>query len=190
MHWICRNLEDFSEEQLQAVQAALTPSRSAHILRLRHREDQIRSLAAEAAVYQLLQDHYGITDAKLHREDSGRPYLSGCQLYVSIAHSGHKIACAVSENPVGIDIERLRPVGKKLCDHVCLPEEKAFVLGGSPEQENYTDEEVLRRFFQVWTAKEAQFKKLGTGITNFKSFNILTLPRQLELLEDYVLHIV
>ena len=48
----------------------------------------------------------------------------------------------------------------------------------------------MQRFFEIWTAKEAYFKKCGTGITNLKSVNSLTLSRQMHILGDYILHII
>ena len=85
MHWTCCNISDFSAERLQQVYACLSPSRKEYIDRLHRPEDKNRSLAAEALVYQLLHRHYGITDALLHREDNGQPYLTGCELQVSIS---------------------------------------------------------------------------------------------------------
>ena len=94
----------------------LSSSRKVRIDRLRRQEDRQRSLAAELLVYQLLEQHWGITTAKLHCKDNGQPYLSGCDLHVSISHSGDWVACAVSSCPVGIDIERIRP-GKGSLSH-------------------------------------------------------------------------
>lgn len=188
MYWICRNTQDFSHAQLQGAYARLSPSRKEHIDRLRRDADKRRSLAAQLLIEQLLFDHYGLTDIPLHREAGGRPYLTGCPLYVSISHSDELVACAISSESVGIDIERIRPTRRNLFQKVCVDEELAYVQPG-PEA-LCTDPESLRRFFEIWTAKEAYFKKRGTGITDLKSVNVLTLPRQTHFMEDFVLQIL
>lgn len=192
MHWAVRALSSFSQQRLEKIYGNLTPSRKEHIDRLQRQEDRLRSLAAEALTLQLLQEHYGITTAQLHRKESGQPYLTGCRLYVSLSHSGDMVACAVSSAPVGIDIEHIRPVKPNLIHRVCVTEEADYVLAGSilPEGQPCDDPTVLRRFFEIWTGKEAYFKKCGTGITDLQAVNILALPRQTHMAEDYLIQII
>ena len=94
----------------------------------------------------------------------------------------------IGEEPVGIDIERIRPVKEGLCRRVCTPEELAY-LQAAPEELS-SDPASLRRFFEIWTGKEAYFKKCGTGITNLRSVNVLSLSRQVHTVEDYILQII
>lgn len=195
MDWTCCELGRFSVSDLENAYSRLSPSRKAHIDRFRRVEDKNRSLAGELLVQQLLREHYGITDAQLHRSDSGQPYLTGCRLYVSISHCEEMVACAVSEAPVGIDIERIRPIDRKLCGKVCVPEEMHYVLGEGNmlarlRLGEIRDPEILQRFFEVWTAKEAWFKKCGTGITDLKSVNVLPKPRQLQKIGEYILQVM
>lgn len=192
MHWSYCDTGRFSDEALHKAYASLSPSRKTHIDRLRQQEDQRRSLAAELLVQSTLQQHYGITRACVHRKPNGQPYLEGCDLHISISHSGSMVACAVSERPIGIDIEQIRPVNLKLCRHFCVDAEKNYLLRSQPEPEDPEchDPEILDRFFEIWTAKEAYFKKCGTGITDLKSVNILELKREMHKLDGYILHII
>lgn len=192
MHWSYCDIGRFSEESLRKTYANLSPSRKNHIDCLRQQEDKRRSLAAELLVQSLLQQHYGIPSACVHRKPNGQPYLKGCKLHISISHSGPMVACAVSEKPVGIDIEQIRPVNLKLCRHFCVEAEKDYLLNGKPEPEDpqCNDPAILDRFFEIWTAKEAYFKKCGTGITDLKSVNILELKREMHKLDGYILHII
>jgi len=67
-----------------------------------------------------------------------------------------------------------------------------YLLAGkeSADENPCRDPEILHRFFQIWTAKEAYFKKCGTGITNLKSVNILPMERQCFQIEDYFIQIL
>ena len=189
MHWACSRIWDFSESDIQGLYARLSPSRKTRIDRLRRPEDKRRSLAAELLVYDLLKKHGNISTAQLHCHDNGQPYLSGCKLSVSISHSEDVVACAISETPVGIDIERIRPIDLRMCRLVCLPEELEYV-SPPPAEGVCHDEEILRRFFEIWTAKEAYFKKCGTGITNLKGINVLPLQRQVYQLDGYLIQLL
>ena len=188
MHWSCCQIADFSGESLQQLYAQLSPSRKEYIHRLRRTEDRTRSLAAELLVYRLLQEHYTITGAQLHRKSTGQPYLTGCDLYVSISHCDDRVACVLSRNPVGIDIERIHPITPSLCRRVCVDAELAYLQ--IQQEEDYRDPAVMHRFFEIWTAKEAYFKKHGTGITDLKSVNILPLQRHIHTFGDYILQIL
>ncbi|MBQ7340929.1 MAG: 4'-phosphopantetheinyl transferase superfamily protein [Oscillospiraceae bacterium] len=192
MHWSYCDVGRFSAEALERIYTNLSPSRKEHIDRLRRPEDKTRSLAAEGLLQTLLREHYGITNAKLHRASNGRPYLANSHLHISLSHSDQMVACAVSEDPVGIDIEKIRPMSLKICRHLCVEEEKAYLLSdsGLTENDECQDPEVLRRLFEIWTAKEAYFKKQGTGITDLKSVNVLHLERETHNLENYILTII
>ena len=71
MHWMHCNITDFSADALQQAYAGLSPSRKEHIDRFYRQEDKKRSLAAELLVQKLLQEHYGIREAVLHRQSNG-----------------------------------------------------------------------------------------------------------------------
>lgn len=192
MHWSYCDVDRFSAEALQRIYTNLSPSRKEHIDRLRRPEDKTRSLAAEGLLQTLLREHYGMTDAKLHRASNGRPHLENSHLHISLSHSDQMVACAVSEDPVGIDIEKIRPMSLKICRHLCVEEEKAYLLSdsGLTENDECQDPDVLHRLFEIWTAKEAYFKKQGTGITDLKSVNILALPRQTFVFENYMVQVI
>lgn len=191
MHWDYCKIADFTEEQLQRAYGQLTPSRKARIDSLRRREDRNRSLAAELLVYRLLQQYWNITEVKLQSTSDGKPYLEDCPLQVSISHCNDVVACAISRDPVGIDVEYIRPINLKVCNHICVPEEVAYISAGEQDfTDPCTDPAVLRRFYEVWTAKEAYFKKLGTGMVNPKSANILPLQRQVCVTEGYFIQII
>ena len=188
MHWSCRRITDYTQSQLQEVYVRLSASRKERIDRLHRQEDKQRSLAAERLVCELLKEHCDVTAAQLCCKSNGQPYLEDCRLQVSISHCEQMVACAVSQNPVGIDIERIRPVDLRITRHTCVPEELDYLQ--TDKQGVCSDPDVLRRFFEIWTAKEAYFKKCGTGITDLKSVNILTLQRQVYTMDDYLIQIV
>lgn len=176
MNWRIAAVADFSEAELAAAYDTLSPSRKAHIDQFRHAGARAQSLAAEALLRRLL-GQLGI-DAAVVRLPSGQPVLADGSAFISIAHCEDYVVCAVNPSPIGIDIEKIRPVKKGMAEKICTAEELQYV------------QESEERFFEVWTAKEAYFKMQGTGITNFQNINILTLPRQTFRQGEYLITLV
>ena len=75
----------------------------------------------------------------------------------SISHCKHGIAVAISEKPIGIDIEYLREAKPELVARTMNEEEQAKIWAA--ESPNIA-------FTQLWTQKEAVLKMQGTGITS------------------------
>ena len=114
MKWRIASVEDFSEDDLAAVYEALSPSRKAHIDAFRHPGAKKQSLTGEALLRRLLGN-----DAIIERLPSGQPVLSDGSAFISIAHCDDYVVCAISEKPVGIDIEKTRPVKPGMAEKVC-----------------------------------------------------------------------
>lgn len=173
MNWSVASVNDFSDAELAQVYRTLSPSRKAHIDTFRHEGAKKQSLAAEALLRRMLG-----MDAVVERLPSGQPVLADRSTCISIAHCEDYVACAVSEKPVGIDIEKIKPVKPGMAERVCTAEELQFVQSDDS------------RFFEIWTAKEAYFKMKGTGITGLQSINILPLPRKVFRQGAYIIQLV
>ncbi len=184
MFWELIKITDISSKDLDAAYNALHPSRRAHIDCLKQERDRLCSLGGEILAKKLLKKHYGIDNAVIVRADNGRPYVMDSNIYISISHCDENVVCAVDTAPVGIDIERIRPVKEALINRVCTMEEAEYLSSAK------SGEEGLYRFFEVWTAKEAYFKKQGTGITQLNSINVLNLKRQVTRMDDYLIQTV
>lgn len=183
------SLSDLSPEQYRAVWARLSPRRQEHISRLKKAEDQQRSLACSHLALELSRQlgWQGLLD----RAENGCPTLPGSGLYVSLAHSAQLVAAAVSHRPVGIDCEQVRPIRLNLTRLVCTPRELEQLLQGAPLPEGLCrDEAMLDRFFRIWTAKEAYFKKEGTGITDLKRVDTTGLHPIWKQADGYILCIM
>lgn len=106
----------------------------------------------------MLQDIAGRPLPAWRKGEYGKPYYEavdlGCKpFFFSVSHCSKAIAVAVSETPVGIDVEDLsRRIQPSLIEHTMSPEEQAII--GSDNV----------RFLEYWTRKEAFLKMLGTGI--------------------------
>lgn len=123
---------------------------------LRETEEPL-SQAAHSLLCQVLEREYGISRPELLRGPYGKPYLKEGPCF-NLSHTHGAVAAAVSERPVGIDLERVRPYLSKLPERVLSPVELRWFRSGG---ERKTD------FFTLWTLKESFLKLQGTGLTGF-----------------------
>lgn len=93
--------------------------------------------------------------------------MKGIQdFHFNISHIHNAIAVAVADSPIGIDIERIRPVNDLIVRRFYSVREQKYVYG--------TADEVDRRFSEVWTLKEAYIKCNDCAVS-LRSFAVDTL---------------
>lgn len=100
--------------------------------------------------------------------------------YLSLSHTDGYVAAAVSDLPVGVDIERTnRKLAKGLYDRIVCGKEKA--LYAAPDN---------TQLLQLWTAKEAVFKQTDNndGLT-VSQIDATTHKVQTTVTEEFVLSV-
>ena len=86
-------------------------------------------------------------------------------VYFNISHTHNTCICAISNSPVGVDIEKIKPVSLNLAKKALTHTEYYKFL-----QHENKDE----MFFNIWTKKESFCKKNNISIfTNFDNINPL-----------------
>ena len=95
-----------------------------------------------------------------HLNEYGKPVSD--KTFFNISHTDGYIVLVMDQVPVGIDIEKIKPVEDDLKEFVSNEEEKLYI---------HDDQS----FFEVWTNKEALVKANGKGI-NKKPNTIPGLP--------------
>ncbi len=93
-----------------------------------------------------------INSLEIKRNEHGKPFFENLpDFHFNISHSGELLAIAISNAPVGVDIQKERPFNESVI--------KRF----HPDEINYISSK--NQFFEIWTQKEACLKYLGTGIS-------------------------
>lgn len=137
-------LAEWLLEADESKRCEISLMRQADKRRLRIAADHLcRTSAAEAL---------GLSPAevKFGKNEHGKPITDGMEF--NLSHSGDIAVCAVSDKPIGIDIEALREIRPDAAKRFASAEELEYI-GSDP-----------RRLFEIWTLKEAYFKCVGTGI--------------------------
>jgi len=148
-------------------------------------EEQERAAASAPPVQQrfilgrgllrlLLSRYLGCPPAALPlaRSDRGKPYLPDQPWHFNLAHSGDLLLYAIARHPVGIDVERVRPLKTlALARRWFRPSEAAALAALPPVQQPAA-------FFATWTCKEACVKATGAGLAALRRVEVSVSPDQ------------
>lgn len=151
--------EHAEELELSSALEQVSEQRREQALRFRHETGQRLCLAVYLLLKQGLYEEYGISENPLFDYNSdGKPFLIGHpDIHFNFSHSGHVAVCAISDRPVGVDVEILRRVTPELIAYTMDTEEQNRI-NAAPDP--------AKEFLGIWTKKEAVLKLSGEGIHN------------------------
>jgi 4'-phosphopantetheinyl transferase len=127
----------------------------------RHARAAWRYLNTRGLTRRILAAYLGQAAASLNMAtaEGGKPYLPDHELEFNLSHSHGLGLLAVGRQPLGVDLEQLRPVR--------YPERIATRMFGAETAamlQNMSDRDSQRLFFSRWTVMEARQKAMGRGI--------------------------
>ena len=102
---------------------------------------------------------------EIHSIENHKPYITSRELDFNISHSDH-YGCVViadhTELKTGIDIEKIKNLDDmmNLIQTYMSKQEQEYINSGK------TRDEQLKRFYVIWTRKEALLKMIGTGLVD------------------------
>ncbi|MGN0542530.1 MAG: 4'-phosphopantetheinyl transferase family protein [Acutalibacteraceae bacterium] len=147
------NIAELSDEQLGVWFNEMSDERKAETERVAVKEKRAAKIAADHLCRECI-GNFCKADPKsivFLKGEHGKPYAENLPVFFSVSHSGDFAVCAVSEREIGIDIEKIRLIKLKTAERFAAPSELEYI----------TEE---KRFFEIWTLKEAYFKCIGTGL--------------------------
>lgn len=119
---------------------------------LRESSHAAQHAAGRALLRCALADSGHPTDLAVAVDAYGKPYLPAApDFHFSIAHCGTRVICAVSDVPVGCDLERERVLKHDISRRICTDAERNAIRTNAD-------------LFTLWTGKEAAVKAIGRGL--------------------------
>lgn len=193
-----KDVYEFTDKELEKYFSYMCDSRKIKVKELKNEHSKRCTIAGEIIARKLLSDVAGKTPEYfiITIDHNGKPQIKNHEgLFFNISHSENKIAVVVSDEEIGIDIEVMRPHSLRLTKKICNDKELLYIFGHLPDETDFTEtasKETLHRFFEVWTAKEAYFKCIGTGLPSLRKMKALSRDflKTKVATDEYVLHIV
>ena len=117
----------------------------------------VTDLSGSATVFSLLERvflaEFGGSFPDIKKTSAGKPYFPDRpEIHFSLSHTKTHVLCALSDNPVGVDIESPREVSERAVRFFCSPEE--FLLFNP---------------LDLWVLKESYIKFVGKTLALVKT---------------------
>ncbi len=149
---------DFSAagRSLSCLKPFLSDERYSYCAKMKNETAALRSAYGYMLLRLALKQKYGITEMpSFYCNEYGKPFLTEHpDIFFNISHSGKSVVCAVSEEPVGIDIQDIRHLSFNVGNKFLTDEELGMVTGLEPAD---LDRELCR----IWCIKESYGKMTG-----------------------------
>ncbi len=145
--WTARMERPLSDAEREAILPLMPPERRERLSRMKEVKKQREPLCAYLILCLALRQKYGwkeLPEVALGR--LGKPFFpEHPEVHFNISHSSGAVLVGVSDKEIGVDIERIRPMGQRMMLRMArVSTEEAF--------------------FQSWVRREARAKRSGEGV--------------------------
>ncbi len=151
-------MEQCTPEEVQRLLPLVSDERREEALRYKHLFGQFACLKSYVMLREMLES-MGLSHPFIFtKNEHGKPFLKDYpEVHFNLSHCKNGILVAVSDEPVGVDIESYHEANDSLIRYTMNDEERRIIT---------ESDDPVRTFTEYWTKKEAVFKLRGTGITH------------------------
>ena len=145
--WTARIERPLTDREREAILPLLPPARRERLLKVEDVEKQREPLCAYLILCLALRQKCGWKSLpEVALSQLGKPYFPAYpDVQFNISHSSGAVLVGISDQELGVDIERIRPVGQRTMVRLA----------------HVTTEEA---FFRSWVRREARAKRSGSGV--------------------------
>ena len=118
--------------------------------------------------FALKQNHLIETPPSFTYGANQKPYIAeNNNIFFNISHTNGCVICAISNNEIGVDIEKIRPINLNISKKICTPSEQKLFDKSSNK---------ATFLLKVWTKKESYVKmKSGSIFSDYSKIDTTTL---------------
>lgn len=150
------DLDQIKMEWVEYYMQCLPPERKTKALHYRQDVDKKNCVISYLLLLHGLKKNYGIHSPRLTYSHNGKPYLPEYpNIGFNISHCPKGCICGISDTPIGVDIQEIRPFSPEIVKYCCSKEEIDFLKQSDKPAWEFT---------RMWTMKESYLKMLGRGI--------------------------
>lgn len=178
---VVQSIKNYEENEYRRFREIISAEKRERIDRYKHTEDYRRSLLGDVLSRNLLAGMTGKAAGELDIciDEMGKPYVANAKdAYFNVSHSGEYVACIISDRPCGIDIETMDKDNLDIAKRFFARSEYEYISDAPKD-------EIKRRFYEIWTAKEAYSKYEGKGLgIDLGSFEVVKKENHFSVLID------
>ena len=148
------NLKNLQEGEADNMLPHLPLWRRQRVADVKNATVRTESIVAGALLVMALRERLGAEpEDKYFIKNENGLYDVYAKIHFNITHSGDYVAVALSDEPVGIDIEHKEDKEFRISNRMFSQEDKDYIAGNQ------------KNFRNVWTIKESFLKCVGIGVT-------------------------
>ncbi|MFI5218626.1 MAG: 4'-phosphopantetheinyl transferase family protein [Bacteroidia bacterium] len=146
-------------------------------------KDRNQFITAHGSLRKILSKYLSVETGQIQFRKTGnkKPYIlfPPASLKFNISHSENKILIAVSDNEIGVDIEKIKPgleYNGLVKNYFSIKEQQIILNSKMPGE----------AFYKLWTRKEAVLKANGMGISDdLKNIEVCSDENHSPFNQDY-----
>lgn len=193
MKWLQYDIRNFTDADYLECYALMSREKQTRVNNFRLADDKKRTVAGDMLARKAVSAWRGVSPASIRfaANKYGKPRAVDLNVEFNISHSENIVVCAIDDKPVGIDVERIRPLDLSAAKYICNAEELVYLFGRYPCEEDFCHTEntaILIRFFELWTSKEALGKCEGIGLSDPKRCKLKNISLH-RIYEQYIVAI-
>ena len=160
MKYFIYNVENLTDAEYEKWFSLMEKEKQERVSRYKDATRRKCSVAGEM----LIKKHIGKAldvapeALKIAEDNNGKPFIENCEIHFNISHCENALTYAFSDDEIGVDIEKIRPISLNILKRFFSEEEQKYVLGHSPKQDDLQkceNSEILERLYTIFTLKEA-----------------------------------
>ena len=172
------DIRNLSQEEYIKWYSLMSKEKKVRVDRFRFEDDKKRTVIGEMLARQAISAwcNIAVENIVFNKNEYGKPFVKDLAVEFNISHSEDMVVCIVDKDPIGIDIEKIRPIDLSVARRICNDDELLYLFNHTPTEDDFSyteDIALLTRFFEIWTKKEAIVKFLGCG--NSKDWRLLAI---------------
>lgn len=176
------DLNAVSSDFLRSAAAVLPKDRVNRINRYKNIEDKKLSAISYLLCIYALYDCFSLKNPVIETDEKGKPFLPDYpNIHFNVSHCKAGCVCAVSERPIGIDIQNYVDYSHDVAVMVCSRRELEYIGKSNNKSSAFT---------KIWAMKESYLKMRGDGIcVDLKEIDVFGIANLLKMseTEEYVI---
>lgn len=160
MRYLIKSINDFSNAEISDFIDKIKNPKRLKLNKFKGKRYK-QSIIGEILLCHLLKDE-GIDydNIIIKQNKNGKSLIVNYPICYSISHDDEMVACAIHNMPIGIDILKQKSINIKISKVFCTIDELRYITS-------------VRKFYQVFTLKEALIKTKGLKMNNIKDINVI-----------------
>lgn len=166
---------DVSQLDINRARSYVSKERVKKSDEFRYPKDKKLSIGAEILLNHVLSK-IGIYNPIFGTDKYGKLFLKNdSHVHFNLSHSENYVACAVSDSPVGVDIEHIHNIDLNIAKNYFFGSEYEYIMNNNDKN---------RTFFKLWVLKESYMKMIGLGFRLALDEFTIVIDNEIRLLDQ------